>query len=188
MSSIRVGGQAFSNGVLMRTKRYWALVREDGSTEFGSVTSWLDHHPRWNIFFIRSIITFFEMAKFGFQTYSKNPSAVNRRLVVWIGIYVAVVLPLSMLLKFWLGEGLLTNTIVQLMSFVAALWAISKGMTNRIWTFHGAEHKTINAYEQGLDIEDVAAVQSCSRIHQRCGTNLVFVILVITALYFPYPA
>ncbi|MBE0447421.1 MAG: DUF1385 domain-containing protein [Actinobacteria bacterium] len=187
MSNIRVGGQAFSDGVLMRTKKYWALVREDGSTEFGSITSWLDHHPRLNIFFIRSIITFIEMIKFGLRTYSKNLPAANRRLLIWIGIYIAIMLPLSMLFRLWLGEGLLVNAVFQFVSFLTALWTISRGMSGRIWTFHGAEHKAVNAYEQGKDIEDVAAIQSCSRIHQRCGTNLVFLVLVIMALYFPYP-
>lgn len=187
MSSVKVGGQAFNDGVLMRTKKYWALVREDGSTEFGSVTSWLDHHPRWNIFFIRSIITFVEMIKFGFKTYSKNPPEANRRLLIWVGIYMAIMLPLSMLFKSWLGEGLMVNAVFQFFSFMVALWAISKGMTSRIWTFHGAEHKTINAYEKGKDVEDVEAVQSCSRVHQRCGTNLVFLVLLMTAFYFPYP-
>jgi len=187
LSNIKVGGQAFSDGVLMRSKKYWALVRQDGSTEFGSVSSWLDHNPRWNIFFIRSIITFVEMMKFGLRTYSKIPPEASRRLLIWIGIYIAIMLPLSMVFKFWVAEGLLYNAAFQFFSFTAALWAISKGMTSRVWTFHGAEHKTINAYEQGKDIEDVAAVQSCSRLHQRCGTNLVFLILLISAFYFPYP-
>lgn len=187
LPDIRVGGQAFGDGILMRTKKHWALVREDGSTEFGSVTSWLDHHPRWNVFLIRSIISFVEMAKFGLRTYSNNPPESNRRLLIWIGIYTAIILPLSIFLRPWLGEILFANAVFQLFSFAVALWAISKGMSGRIWTFHGAEHKAINAYEQGKDLEDVAAVQSCSRLHPRCGTNLVFLVLVITALYFPAP-
>jgi len=187
MSNIRVGGQAFGDGVLMRSRRYWALVREDGSTEFGSVTSWLDHHPRWNIFFIRSIITFIEMVRFGFQTYSKIPQTASRRLLFWIGVYIAVTLPLSMLVRYSFGEGMLVNALFQFFSFVGAIWVLSKGMTGRIWSFHGAEHKAVNAFEQGKDLNDVDAIQSCSRVHQRCGTNLVFVVLVLMALYFPYP-
>lgn len=187
MSEIKVGGQAFGDGVLMRTKRYWALVREDGSTEFGSVTSWLDHHPRWNFFFIRSVIMFAEMMKFGLKTYSKIPAAGNKRLLLWIGIYLAVTMPLSMLVNDMFGEGPLVYGAFQFFSFIAALWAISMGMTARIWTYHGAEHKVVNAFEQGKDIEDVAAVRVCSRIHQRCGTNFAFLILVVTSLYFPNP-
>ena len=187
MSEIKVGGQAFGDGVLMRTKRYWALVREDGSSEFGSVTSWLDHHPRWNVFFIRSIIMFVEMMKFGLKTYSKIPAAGGKKLLLWIGLYLAITLPLSMFVNEWFGGGPLVYGAFQFFSFIAALWAISMGMTGRIWTYHGAEHKAVNAFEQGKDIEDVAAVQGCSRIHQRCGTNFAFLILVVTSLYFPYP-
>lgn len=187
LSNLRVGGQAFGDGVLMRTKKYWALVREDGSTEFGSITTWLDHHPRWNVFFIRSIITFIEMIKFGMQTYKRNSAMANRRMLLWIGIYMAIVFPLSFLIKYWFGWGLLINAAFQLFSFVAALWAISNGMTGKIWSYHGAEHKAVNAYEQEKDLDDVVAIQGCSRIHPRCGTNLVFVILFLMALYFPNP-
>jgi len=187
LSKIKVGGQAFGDGVLMRSKKYWALVKEDGSTEFGSLTSWLDHHPRWNVFFIRSVVTFIEMIKFSMQTFRKNPAVVSRRLALWIGIYMAVMLPLSLLFKSWVGNGLLFNAIFQFFSFFGAIWVISKGMTGKIWSYHGAEHKAVNAFEEGKDLNDVAAIQSCSRVHQRCGTNLVFLLLIVMALYLPYP-
>lgn len=187
LSEIRVGGQAFGDGVLMRSKKYWALVREDGSTEFGSITSWLDHHPKWNVFFIRSIISFIEMIKFGFKTYTRMPAANNRRLLFWMGVYAAITLPLSFLLRGWLGGGILVNAAFQFFCFVTALWALSRGMSGRVWSFHGAEHKAVNAYEQGKDLNDAGAIQSCSRVHPRCGTNLVFLLVVLMALYFPYP-
>jgi len=187
LSNIRVGGQAFGDGVLMRTKKYWALVREDGSSEFGSVTSWLDHHPRWNVFFIRSVVSFIEMVKFGFQTYRKNPAAANRRLLLWVGIYIAITLPLSTVVRAYVGSSLLVNALSQFFYLTIALWTISKGMTGRIWTYHGAEHKAVNAFEQDKDLNDAAQIQSCSRIHPRCGTNLVFIIMVLTSLYFPSP-
>ncbi|HEY3373709.1 MAG TPA: DUF1385 domain-containing protein [Candidatus Aquicultor sp.] len=187
MSDIKVGGQAFGDGVLMRTKKYWALVREDGSTEFGSTHSWLDHHPRWNIFFIRSIISFFEMIKFGVKTYQKNPAGTNRRIILWLGIYLAITLPISMAATAWLPRSIFINAGFQFFYLLLALWTMSRGMTNKIWTYHGAEHKAVNAHEQGKDLNDPAAIQSCSRIHPRCGTNLVFVILVLMALYLPYP-
>lgn len=187
LSEIKVGGQAFGDGVLMRSKKYWALVREDGSTEFGSVSSWLDHHPRWNIFFIRSIISFIEMVKFGFQTYTRQPLANNWRLLFWMGIYAAITLPLSLVVRSWFGEGYLVNILFQLFTFATAIWALSKGLTGKVWSYHGAEHKAVNAFEQGKDLNDVAAIQSCSRVHQRCGTNLVFLLLVALAFYIPYP-
>lgn len=48
----------------------------------------------------------------------------------------------------------------------------------RLYQYHGAEHKTINCYEKGLPLtpENVA---SCTRIHDRCGTSFLFIVLII---------
>jgi release factor-specific protein-(glutamine-N5) methyltransferase len=48
----------------------------------------------------------------------------------------------------------------------------------RLYQYHGAEHKTINCYEKGLPLtpENVA---TCSRIHDRCGTSFIFIVLII---------
>lgn len=48
----------------------------------------------------------------------------------------------------------------------------------RLYRYHGAEHKTINCYEKGLELTP-ENVQSCSRIHDRCGTSFLFIVLII---------
>lgn len=48
----------------------------------------------------------------------------------------------------------------------------------RLYRYHGAEHKTINCYEKGLPLTP-ENVQSCSRIHDRCGTSFLFIVLLI---------
>lgn len=48
----------------------------------------------------------------------------------------------------------------------------------RLYRYHGAEHKTINCYEKGLPLT-VENVASCSRIHDRCGTSFLFIVLII---------
>ena len=53
----------------------------------------------------------------------------------------------------------------------------------RLYRYHGAEHKTINCYEKGLDLT-VENVQSCSRIHDRCGTSFLFIVLIINIAIF----
>jgi len=62
------------------------------------------------------------------------------------------------------------------------------GFIKKIYTlfsFHGAEHKVILAYENGLknDSDDVSFVQSVSRCHIKCGTNFVVIYLVLYALF-----
>lgn len=54
---------------------------------------------------------------------------------------------------------------------------ISKSIRN-LYRYHGAEHKTINCYERGLELTK-ENVMSCSRIHDRCGTSFLFIVLII---------
>ena len=53
----------------------------------------------------------------------------------------------------------------------------------RLYKYHGAEHKTINCYEKGMELtpENVA---SCSRIHDRCGTSFLFIVLIVNIAIF----
>ena len=53
----------------------------------------------------------------------------------------------------------------------------------RLYRYHGAEHKTINCYEKGLELTP-ENVQSCSRIHDRCGTSFLFIVLIINIAIF----
>lgn len=48
----------------------------------------------------------------------------------------------------------------------------------RLYMYHGAEHKTINAYERGIELTP-ENVKKCSRIHDRCGTSFLFIVLFI---------
>ena len=53
----------------------------------------------------------------------------------------------------------------------------------RTYMYHGAEHKTINCYEKGLDLT-VENVKSCTRVHNRCGTTFMFFVMVVSILVY----
>ena len=53
----------------------------------------------------------------------------------------------------------------------------------RTFMYHGAEHKTITCYEKGLDLT-VENVKKCSRIHDRCGTTYMVLLLIISIFVF----
>ena len=53
----------------------------------------------------------------------------------------------------------------------------------RVFMCHGAEHKTITCYEQGKDLT-VENVRGCSRVHDRCGTTFLFLVMVVSILMF----
>ena len=69
--------------------------------------------------------------------------------------------------------------VIKLVIFIAylALILIMKDI-RRLYMYHGAEHKTINAYEHGVELTP-EKVMECSRIHDRCGTSFLFIVLFI---------
>ena len=53
----------------------------------------------------------------------------------------------------------------------------------RVYMYHGAEHKTITCYEQGMELT-VSNVRKCNRIHDRCGTTFIFIVMVVSIVVF----
>src|SRR5439155_23360048 len=53
----------------------------------------------------------------------------------------------------------------------------------RVFQYHGAEHKTINAFESGWTL-DVASVRRASTLHPRCGTGFLLVVLAVSEVVF----
>ena len=74
--------------------------------------------------------------------------------------------------------------VIRLLVFVAYLWVIGQfNDIKRVFGYHGAEHKTINAYEAGAPLT-VAEVQKFSVQHTRCGTSFLLYVLVISIILF----
>ena len=72
--------------------------------------------------------------------------------------------------------------IMRMIIFVAYIWIVSKiPDIIRVFMYHGAEHKSIFCYEQGLELT-VENVRKQKRFHPRCGTSFIFVILIISIL------
>ncbi len=53
----------------------------------------------------------------------------------------------------------------------------------RVFMYHGAEHKTITCYEKGEELT-VENVRPCSRVHDRCGTTFLFIVMIVSILVF----
>jgi len=110
-----------------------------------------------------------------------------------IGMVLSVVLGLGlfMLLPAWIGTfvggGALVGVVeglVRITIFVAYIFLISRMKDiQRFFQYHGAEHMAINCHEQNLPLttENVAA---CSRLHRRCGTSFMLVVMVISMVLF----
>jgi uncharacterized protein YqhQ len=69
-------------------------------------------------------------------------------------------------------------------AFLLYIWGISfLPDVRRLFTYHGAEHQTIHAYEKGLEpLEDQAVLQS--PLHQRCGTSFLLLVMLATVVFY----
>lgn len=88
-----------------------------------------------------------------------------------------------------LGQNVVEG-IIRIAIFLAYLILISKMKDiRRVFSYHGAEHKTIFCYERGLELT-VENVRKMPRHHPRCGTSFLFVVIIVSiivsSLVFPY--
>ncbi|MCL2462610.1 MAG: DUF1385 domain-containing protein [Defluviitaleaceae bacterium] len=118
--------------------------------------------------------------------------------LLYISVTLAIVLAvgLFMMLPVWLGsffKGMLNgNTwalgiiegLIRIVIFLIYLYLISLAKDiRRVYQYHGAEHKTINCYESGAELT-VANVRPCLRLHKRCGTSFLFIVMLISMIVF----
>ena len=76
--------------------------------------------------------------------------------------------------------------VAKLAIFVLYLWLVSKMEDiRRVFCYHGAEHKTIACYEAGEELT-VENVKKHTRFHPRCGTSMMFIILIVSIVVFSF--
>ena len=73
---------------------------------------------------------------------------------------------------------------IRLLIFILYILAISLiPSLRRVFMCHGAEHKTITCYEEGKELT-VENVRGCSRVHDRCGTTFLFIVMMVSIVVF----
>ena len=138
-----------------------------------------------------------EPSKFDKWLESKLDSETFQKVIV--GLAVALGLGLSIGLFFllpmiiagffdrWIDSVLGINLIeglIRMVIFLVYMLLISRiGEMKRIFSYHGAEHKPIRCYEAGLDLT-VDNVRAQTRLHPRCGTSFLLVVMVISILVY----
>jgi len=201
------GGQAVIEGVMIRgRKAAVTAVRRPGGGLAMNIqplaaiyTSWMRRTP-----LIRGIIVLIEAMVLGIKSllYSANVSLEEEEeeisgKTVWVMIAMALVLAivlffivplfLTRLINPYIGSSLVFHLIegfIRLVIFIAYLKLV--GLIpdiKRVFTYHGAEHKTVNAHEASVPME-VEAVRKYSTAHVRCGTSFLFAVLVIAIVVF----
>jgi uncharacterized protein YqhQ len=120
----------------------------------------------------------------------------NRQLIgmaslsisLMIGLFYIAPLLIASAVQAALGWGTVTrellDSLLRLVLFIGYLLLIRRsGETRRVFGYHGAEHKVVNAYEAGAPLT-VAGVRPFTLIHPRCGTSFVLVLLLISVVIF----
>ena len=108
-------------------------------------------------------------------------------LVFAVALFFVTPLLLANLLRRQVGEGwlnLVIEGVIRLLLLIGYLYLIGRiPDVRRIFGYHGAEHKAINAMEQG-DPLDVPHVRRASRVRTRCGTGFLLIVMVVSIVVF----
>jgi len=205
--SFNYGGQAVIEGVMMRGSQTMAVAlrRPEGDivVEKEPLNETLYRGPISRIPFLRGLVMLWDALGLGMKALMTSADvAVGEEAslsgpVSWgtalLGIGLGV--GLFMLLPSFLA-GLLTTHlpsewlvslvegVVRLTLVVGYVWAIGfMPDIDRVFAYHGAEHKTINAYEAGQDLT-VGTVRPFPTAHTRCGTSFLLTLVFLSVLLF----
>lgn len=110
-------------------------------------------------------------------------------LLFGVGLFFVLPLLLIHVLDRWIASAIVSNLVegaIRLATLLGYLGLIGRlPDIRRVFGFHGAEHKTINAYEAGAPL-DVAAVRRQSTLHTRCGTGFLLVVVLFSVVVFAF--
>src|SRR3954451_8688431 len=206
-----LGGQAVLEGVMMRGVSTWAVAvrtpEDDIAVESYPLVSWLKKHRAFRLPVVRGVVALAESLKIGFGALQQSANAQLRdgegepeeigkgtwigtmvlALALAVGLFFVAPVGLTSLIKdaldsavlFWLVEGVLRTAI-----FLGYLTLISRlPDLRRVFEYHGAEHKTIAAYEAGEPLTPESA-DRFSRLHPRCGTSFLLVVMIVAIFVF----
>ncbi len=104
-------------------------------------------------------------------------------VVLAVGLFMLAPTLIAGLFNRWVTSRFVKNIIeglVRIAIFVAYIWLVSKaGDIQRVFRYHGAEHKTIHCYEKGLELT-AENVRPQPKEHPRCGTSFIFVVMIVS--------
>ncbi len=113
--------------------------------------------------------------------------AVFMGLAMSIGLFFLLPMVIGSFFDLWIDSTLLLNLVegvIRIIIFVAYIMLVSRmGEMKRVFAYHGAEHKTIRCYEAGLPLT-VENVRQMTRLHPRCGTSFLLVVMILSILVF----
>ena len=201
------GGQAVLEGVMMRGRDHWAIaVRRPDQTvhiESHDIDSIAKRVPLFRKPGLRGVIALGQALSIGVRalTISANQSVEDEQkltpkqmagsmvlaFILFTGVFIV-----GPFLGFRLLRGLVPSPILRnvlegvlrvglFLGYLALIGRMKE--IRRVFQYHGAEHKTIAAFENGDDL-DTRSVDRHSTLHVRCGTNFLLIVMVLTILVY----
>ena len=203
------GGQAVIEGVMMRGAQNWAVAvrTPDSSIVVKKERLGRFYRSRWiKVPFARGLFVLWDALVLGINalTYSANMQAEEDEQIegasavltfvfsLSLGIAIFFLLPVGVayifeaFLHLSTGWANLIEGILRLALLIGYIWVIGQlPDIRRVYGYHGAEHKTINAFEAGASLEP-RVVKEFPREHPRCGTAFLLTVVVFSILFFSF--
>ncbi len=202
-----IGGQALLEGVMMRGPSSMAMSVRDSDGIIRTESERLKPQRWYNrVPLIRGVVAFVASLVMGISTITRSAKVLASEeeevsntamtFAVFLGVLFAVllfmVLPevLARLFNDYVFDNVLVKSLisgfVRIVIFVVYLLLVSKIKDiKRTFMYHGAEHRTINCYESGMELT-VENIQKCSTRHNRCGTTFLFIVMVVSIIVFAF--
>jgi len=208
-----IGGQAVLEGIMMRGKFNWAVAVRTPSGEIHTEAhdlpvnihrkSWL----KWPI--VRGCVAMVDTLSLAMKAFSVSASLAGETedeqlsakeiaftMVFGVGLAILFFIVLPAFATNFLGRFMpismaeypfrwnIVDGILRVVAFFLYVWAIGRMEDiQRVFGYHGAEHKTIHAYEHNLPLE-TSLIQRYSTSHVRCGTSFLLMVMVVAIIVF----
>lgn len=204
---ISYGGQAVIEGVLMRGRKACVMAnrKPDGTIITTNLQLGKIYQSKLaKIPFLRGLILLWDALGLGMRALTQaanlqtgeDEKIEGPSLIAAVGFAILVVIGIFFLAPAgvgWLTEQFLKwnpwwsnllEGIIRLLFLIAYIWGIGfMPDIRRVFAYHGAEHKTVNAYEAGAELTP-ATVSKFPISHTRCGTAFLLSLMVLSLLVF----
>ena len=210
MKNSKIGGQAVIEGVMMKnSNKYAVAVRKPDNEIAVEVFDVKNPHESLSkIPLVRGVMAFVDSLSIGmksltfsssfFEEEEKNSKNEKKEkisnffviavsILIALGIFMAIPYLVSRFMGKWIESNLLLSIVeglIRLVFFFAYIVLISRlEDIRRVFAYHGAEHKCINCIEHGMELT-VENVRKSSRFHKRCGTSFLFIVMIISMIFY----
>ncbi len=205
------GGQAVIEGVMMKGPKHWSLAVRAPAGNIVEVDEKSNSiGDRWPILrkpLLRGIVVLIETLILGVKTIaisanlslgeSSEEQITSKEMVITLGLALILVVGLFMILPIYFTRAVdpsrynhllfaLIEGTFRIALFVGYIAVISRLKDiQRVFQYHGAEHKTIHTYEAGEELTPANAAKY-STLHVRCGTAFMLIVMVVAIFTFAF--